>query len=103
MMKMGKNDGTKQTNERNGEGAFFIIPLIILLCKLRQPVYNKVGPERKKDKTIKLQTDVQLSNRTVGCLCLNKQTTRSRRGTSQGEFLGADNEDLPVNNDSNTL
>ena len=34
MMKMGKNDGTKQTNERNGEGAFFIIPLIILLCKL---------------------------------------------------------------------
>lgn len=59
--------------------------------------------ERKKDKTIKLQTDVQLSNRTVGCLYLNKQTTRSRQGTSQGEFLGADNEDLPVNNGSNTL
>lgn len=34
MMKMGKNDGMKQTKERNDEGAFFIIPLIILLRKL---------------------------------------------------------------------
>lgn len=44
-----------------------------------------------------LLTDVQLNNRTVRCFYPNKQT-RNRRGLSQGELVGADYEELPVNN-----